>query len=73
MYLASAYFGVVIIDEAGALDLYHGCCILGLSQGLGGVLMGDPMQGRHPSKTLADAHVHEVQKFKSAVTDVSIE
>ena len=42
-----SYFDVVVLDEIGALDLYKGCCLLGLARCMG-KLMGDP-PSRKPS------------------------
>ena len=61
---ASNRFSIVIIDEIGALELYKGCCLLGLAWGLG-LLIGDPLQGSRPCTTLADKHMPEAINFKS--------
>lgn len=61
-HLAASYFTVVMPDEIGALDLYRGCCLLGLARQQG-VLMGDPLQGRRPGLSLADVHAIKKEEF----------
>ena len=61
---SSAFLSLIIIDEIGSLDKYRGSCVLSLPRRVG-LLMGDPVQGRRPCKSLADTHVKHVSTFKS--------
>ena len=62
MFFSACYFSVVIIDEVGALELFKGCCILGLCRRLA-LLLGDPLQGSRPCPTLADRHSSRSHEF----------